>query len=146
MPYLFDTNTFLRLAEPHSPMREAVLDAIRKLRQSGERLCYTPQVMAEFWNVCTRPRSARGGLEISVETVDQKARLIHRHFELLPDNLATFNEWRRLVVDLKIAGVQVHDAKIAASMRVHGVPNLVTFNTGDFARFPLIRAIEPQDV
>lgn len=36
MPYLFDTNTFLRLAEPHSPMREAVLDAIRKLRQSGE--------------------------------------------------------------------------------------------------------------
>lgn len=146
MAYLFDTNTFVRLAEQHSPMREAVLNAIRKLRQSGEKLCYAPQVLAEFWNVCTRPRSARGGLAIPVDRVDQKARLIEKYFELLPDNLATFNEWRRLVADLKIAGVQVHDAKLVSTMLVHGVPNLVTFNTEDFRRFPIIRAIHPSDV
>jgi predicted nucleic acid-binding protein len=146
MAYLFDTNTFLRLADNASPMREAVLAAIRKLRQNSERICYSPQILAEFWNVSTRPHSARGGLEIPVSRTVRNAHLINKYFELLPDSLATFNEWRRLVINLEISGVQVHDAKIASTMLVHGIPNLVTFNTSDFKRFPVIQAIEPSDI
>jgi predicted nucleic acid-binding protein len=146
MAYLFDSNTFLRLAEKEHPQRLVVLNAVRKLRASGERIVFTPQILAEFWNVCKRPATARGGLELSVEQVNQKAGLIQKYFELLPDSLATFNEWRRLVFDLKVTGVKDHDAKIAASMLVHAIPNLVTFNVLDFRRFPVISAIDPNDV
>jgi predicted nucleic acid-binding protein len=43
-------------------------------------------------------------------------------------------------------GVQVHDARIAASMNAHGITHLLTFNSGDFKRFQGIIALSPQDV
>src|SRR6185503_141903 len=98
MAYLFDTNLFLRLARRNDPQRQLALEALQKLRSRNEVLCFTPQVLSEFWNVCTRPASARGGLGLSPIQTERKARLIERHFRLLPDNLATFQEWRRLVV------------------------------------------------
>jgi predicted nucleic acid-binding protein len=52
-------------------------------------------------------------------------------------------EWRRLVVRYSVAGVQVHDARLVASMLVHGVPNLLTLNGRDFARYATIRAVHP---
>jgi hypothetical protein len=42
-----------------------------------------------------------------------------------------------------VSGVQVHDARIAAAMRVHGVTHLLTLNTGDFTRYPGITAVHP---
>ena len=65
---------------------------MRKLRSRNEELCYTAQVVIEFWNVCTRPAAARGGLDLSVDQTERKVLLIERHFVLLPDNLATFRE------------------------------------------------------
>ncbi|MCS6859946.1 MAG: hypothetical protein NZT92_06465 [Abditibacteriales bacterium] len=43
-------------------------------------------------------------------------------------------------------GVQVHDAYLVAAMRVHGITNLLTFNVGDFASYPGITAVHPQDI
>ena len=146
MPYLFDSNTYLRLAQKTSPQRQTVLDAVRKLRANNELIQYTPQVLAEFWNVCTRPETARGGLGLSIEQTERRVNLIEKHFKLLPDNLATFNTWRRLVSDYRIIGVQVHDAKLVASMIAHNVQNLVTFNEKDFQRFPMITVINPKDI
>jgi hypothetical protein len=39
--------------------------------------------------------------------------------------------------------VQVHDARLAASMIVHDVPQILTLNVADFARFSQIRAVHP---
>lgn len=146
MAHLFDSNTFLRLAEKNSPQRQIVITAIRELRNRNETLYYTPQVLTEFWNVCTRPVSARGGLGLSIEQTERKATLIEKYFTLLHDGAAAFTEWRRLVSALQIKGVQVHDAKLVASMIAHNIPYLVTFNTKDFSRFPMITAIDPADI
>lgn len=146
MAHLFDSNCFLRLAEPNSLHREAVLAALRKLRAANEAMYYTPQVLAEFWNVCTRPTNARGGLGLTVEQTERKGKLIEKYFRLLPDNLATFIEWRRLVSDFQVKGVGVHDAKIAASMIAYKIPYLVTFNEKDFKSFPMINVVNPNDV
>jgi len=62
---------------------------------------------------------------------------------LLPDNAATHYEWRRIVVFEKVSGAQVHDARLAAAMRVYGIPNLLTYNEKDFRRFTGITAISP---
>ena len=146
MAYLVDTNCFVRLAEQGSPGRSTVLRALSKLHASGESLCVTPQVIGEFWNVCPRPTSARGGLGLDIASTDRKVRLIERHFRLLPDNLATFVEWRRLLLENSIQGVQVHDARIVASMAIHNISHLLTFNTSDFRRFAGTTVIDPSDV
>jgi predicted nucleic acid-binding protein len=146
MAHLFDSNNFLRLAEKDSPQRQTVLDAVRKLRAAHEIIYYTPQVLAEFWNVCTRPNTARGGLGFSLAQTERKANLIQKHFRLLPDSLATFTQWRQLVSDYQIIGVQVHDAKIAASMITHNIQYLVTFNERDFKRFPMFTVLNPKDI
>lgn len=146
MAYLFDTNTLLRLAQKDSSERPTVIDAIRRLRDRGETLCYTPQVLAEFWNVCTRPSTARGGLDLLTEQTDRKANVIQKYFAILHDGPTTFSEWRRLVLDHQIRGVKVHDAKLVATMIANNVENLITFNTSDFQRFAMITAIHPADV
>ena len=60
---------------------------------------------------------------------------------MLPDSLAVHEEWRRLLVTHGVSGVQVHDARLAAAMRVHGVKRILTFNDRDFTRFTHIEAI-----
>lgn len=143
MAYLIDTNIFIRLASRNDPQRPICLDALRELRSRNEELCYTPQVVIEFWNVCTRPATARGGLDLTVDQTERKVRLIERHFVLLPDSLATFREWRRLAVTHSLIGLAVHDAKLVASMNVHGVTNLLTINDADFSRYTNINAVHP---
>lgn len=146
MAFLFDTNIFLRLAERNSDLRESVIKGIRLLRSRDEEICYTPQIVSEFWNACTRPQSARGGFGLSVDQTERKVLLIEKHFRCLPDSLATFNEWRKLVKEKSVVGVQIHDAKIAASMIVYGIRDLLTFNAGDFKRFEFVNATDPRDL
>ena len=64
----------------------------------------------------------------------------------LPDGLAGHQEWRRLLVDYRVSGVQVHDARLVAAMHIHGVKRILTFNTKDFARFNDIQAVHPKDI
>lgn len=144
MPYLFDTNIFLRLASSHDPARPLALQAFQELRNRRETLCYTPQVLAEFWSVATRSPSARGGLGLSPTETERRARVIERYFRLLPDSLATYHEWRQLIVRYTVVGAQVHDARLVASMKAYGISHLLTFNVEDFRRYPDITVIEPQ--
>jgi hypothetical protein len=65
---------------------------------------------------------------------------------LLPDSREVHERWRQLLVAHRVKGVQVHDTRLAASMYVHGVPQLLTINVGDFQRFPLIRAVHPSEI
>ena len=108
-----------------------------------EDLCYTTQTLVEFWNVCTRPATARGGLGLSLQATERKVRFIENRFRFLPESFATHQEWQRLVAAHAVVGVQVHDTMLVAVMNVHSVPNLLTFNKGDFKRFPGITALDP---
>ena len=145
MPYLVDTNVLLRLLQRSDPHHHAVRAALRTLLQRGEQLCFTPQNMVEFWRVCTRPTTANG-FGLTVAETDRKAWVIERLLTLLPDSPAIHTEWRRLVVAHAVSGVQVHDARLVAVMRVHGVTNLLTLDVSDFARYPGIAAVHPRDI
>jgi predicted nucleic acid-binding protein len=146
MAYLIDSNVFLRAAKRNDPDRRLALEAIRKLRANNEDLCYTTQVLVEFWNVCTRPTRARGGLGLSIQMTERKARLIEKRFRLVTESLATHQEWRRLVAICSVSGVEVHDAMLVAVMKIHGITHLLTFNKDDFKRYPDITALLPSEV
>lgn len=108
-------------------------------------MCYTSQNLGEFWNVCTRPSTANG-FGLTPSEVDVRARSFESQFLLLEDSREVYRQWRQLLVEYQISGAQVHDARLAAFMLVHGVSHIVTFNTRDFARFRGITAVHPAEV
>jgi hypothetical protein len=75
-------------------------------------------------------------------------RLVERLFPLLPDMPTVYPEWRQLVVNFEVIGVQAHDARLVAAMIAHDVTHLLTFNTSDFSRYIStgIVAVDPASV
>jgi predicted nucleic acid-binding protein len=146
MPYLLDTNVLVRLNNLHDPQRSVARNAVFALSTRGERLCYTSQILGEFWNVSTRPAAARGGLGLTVARTDRRVRMMERYLELLPDNPQVHEEWRRLLVAHAITGLQVYDTRLVAAMHVHRISHLLTFNVADFTRYPGLTVQHPQDI
>lgn len=146
MAYLLDTGILLRLInradQEHVLIRKALVD----LRRNGHALVTTFQNLTEFWNVCTRPSTARGGYGFSTALTERKLRIIERVATLLPDSPAAYPIWRQLVCDNSVAGAKVHDAKLVALMLVHGIENLLTMNPSDFSRYKTISVTTPESL
>ena len=145
IPYLVDSNILLRWIRPDHSDYPAIISAMGGILQRDGILCYTSQNVGEFWNTCTRPAD-RNGYGLSPLETDRRARFFEEKLRLLPDSLAVHEEWRKLLVTHGVSGVQVHDARLVAFMRVHGVKSILTFNDKDFARYTDIKAIHPRTV
>ena len=142
---LVDTNVLLRATRRADPQHQVASTSLGRLANQGTLLYYTPQNIAELWNTMTRP-AARNGLGLSAAEADREVRAIESGMILLPDNEAVYREWRRIIVQHGVLGVQVHDARLAASMTVHGVTSILTFNVADFSRFTGLSALHPSNV
>ena len=141
-PHRIDTNILLRIARRDDPDHAVVDTALARLAEAGAVLYYTHQHIAGFWNVATRPAN-RNGFGLTPADADREIRAIEKGMVLLPDSEAIYREWRRLVVAHSVLGVQVHDARLAAAMKVHGVTHLLTLNAPDFKRYPHITVVHP---
>jgi len=95
--------------------------------------------------VATRPSDVNGLGWTTAEAAREVGSILGR-FILLPDIAEAFSEWLGLVTKHEIKGKKAHDARLVAVMQAHGVENMLTFNTGDFAAFVEIKAIHPRDV
>jgi predicted nucleic acid-binding protein len=93
----------------------------------------------------TRP-VARNGFGLTIAEAAREARALEAGMSLLPDNEAIYHEWRRIIVQYSVSGVQVHDARLAAAMYVHGIGHILTLNTSDFSRFSGLTALHPSTV
>ena len=111
-----------------------VRGAARTLRANGHELQTTPQNFTEFWNAATRPVNRNGFGLTPVET-ERLLRMVPLRAKARIRSPAIYPEWRRLVVDYGVSGVQVYDTRIAAAMIVHRVTHILTFNTADFVDY-----------
>ena len=127
------------------PDHSIVDGALAGLAVAGSALCYTHQNIAAFWNVATRPID-RNGFGLKIADVDLEVRAIEQGMVLLPDSEAIYHEWRRLVVTHSVSGVKVHDARLAAAMKVHGIKHLLTLNPDDFVRYADLTMVPPSMV
>ena len=134
MSVLVDTNVLLRQLQPALGQYRAAIDSVARLLDDGEVVCFTPQNIAEFWNVMTRP-VANNGLGFSIAQALAEVEKVEATLTLLPDSPAIYSEWKRLVIKHSVLGTKVHDTRLVASMNVHGVTRLLTFNGSDFRRF-----------
>lgn len=144
MSVLVDTNVLLRRTQPAHENHAVAVESVARLLAVGESVHFTPQNIAEFWNVVTRP-VANNGLGFSVARALAEVEKIERALTLLPDLPAMYGEWKRLVVQNGVQGVKVHDARLVAAMNVHNVRRILTFDTGDFARYG-VDVLQPSSV
>jgi len=64
---------------------------------------------------------------------------------LLPETPEIFPAWRRLVIEYRVSGIQVHDARIVAAMSVHEVNRILSFDLDDFTRYRDITVVHPSE-
>jgi predicted nucleic acid-binding protein len=140
-----DTNILLRWALPQDPQHALVVAAIETLKARRSQIHVCPQNIVEFWNVATRPVE-RNGFGYAPSATGREIRSVLAFFRLAEETPAIFPEWLRLVEDHGVSGVKVHDARLAAVMRVHRLTHLLTFNGDDFKRYTDITIVAPQDL
>src|SRR5436309_3413977 len=112
---LLDSNVLLRVSRRTDPHYTDIRTALVSYRTRAVRLCYTSQILGEYWNVSTRPKD-QNGFGLSIAEADVLAKEIENDFEFLADSQAIHDRWRSLLVKYEIKGVRVHDVRIAASM------------------------------
>jgi len=96
--------------------------------------------------MCARVRVTATAWASTVVEADRRLRAVERQFSFLPENRAVYPEWRRIVTECRVSGVQVHDARLAAVMAVNNVSHLLTLNPRDFGRYTGLTAVHPQDL
>jgi predicted nucleic acid-binding protein len=144
MAILIDTNVLLRVVQADHASSAIASGAVDLLRRRNHTLCITQQNIVEFWAVASRPLGSNG-LGLTTEQVLPEIDKLKRYFQLLPESPLQ-SVWERLVFHHKVSGKQVHDARLAAAMIVHGVESILTFNGPDFLRYREISVLDPASV
>ena len=103
------------------------------LRRNGHSVVLVPQILAEFFVVCTKPKTSNGlGLEADAATA--AIRYLMAQLQLVYDDASTVNAWLALVAG-GVKGKRAHDARIAAFAVAGKVDAVLTSNVSDFTPF-----------
>jgi len=143
---LVDSNVLVRLAAKTDPQYSLVNAAVIKLVREQQRLAYALQNVAEAWVVLTRPVTSRGGFGFTYEKAKKYRERLHCSLIFLDDQPAVYANWMNLIDQYKIVGVNAHEARLVATMQVHGVTKILTFNVNDFKRYHHLDVLTPQGV
>jgi predicted nucleic acid-binding protein len=144
MDILADTGVLLRLLTPSDQGHAPAWKAVSTLESNGDVFVMAGQNLAEFWAVCTRPASVRGGLGLSLTETTSRLSVLEGMFGVIHETRQSYHLWRRLVTSLAVQGKQVHDARLVAILQSHGVDRILTFNTADFTRYPGLTVLDPR--
>ncbi|HEX4262599.1 MAG TPA: PIN domain-containing protein [Acetobacteraceae bacterium] len=88
---------------------------------------------ANTWQRVTWPQGDEPAL--SMRAALQRVRIFASRFEITEDGAGVYDQLLELLQQVRIAGKQVRDANLVATMRGQGILRLLTFNTAAFNRF-----------
>jgi len=149
MAFLLDTSILVRLANATDAQHAVTARAVLELHRRSEVLHLTPQVLIEFRNVATRPKTANGA-GLPIVDAEAHAGTFEAKFPMLQETPDIFAAWKALVGALGVIGKQVHDARLVAVCHAHAVTHLLTFNVAHFARMaafgPGVVVVDPATV
>lgn len=60
------------------------------------------------------------------------------------DQPETLLKWEKLITAYQVKGKRAHDVRLIASMMVHQISHILTFNTKDFEKFTEIQVFDPR--
>jgi len=108
------------------------------MAQQGTTVYISIQVLREYLAVTSRPAPGQT-VPPDYPAILANIASFRSAFHVLEDTKLVSEKLGELVQRFSVKGRQVHDANIAATMRTHGLQDLLTHNVNDFARFsPLI--------
>lgn len=125
-------------AEWHAPAREKLAG----LAQGRSVWAIPWPCVHEFLSIVTHPRIFLPPTPLSAAIDQIEAWLESPSLVLLAESDAHWRTLREALVGGKIAGAQVHDARIAALCLQHGVKELWSADR-DFGRFPNLAVVNP---
>jgi toxin-antitoxin system PIN domain toxin len=137
-----DTNLLVYAHREDSPWHETAYGRLEELAEGRGPWAIPWPCLHEFLAIVTHPRiyNPPTPLEIALEQVE--AWLESPSLVLLAESPGYWPELRSALQVGRVAGPQVHDARIAAFCRSHGVRELWTADR-DFGRFPSLRVRNP---
>ena len=128
-----DTNALVRARFRTSPFHEAARAALSRAGQDSEPIRISRQVVREYLVTVTRPQNWSEPLPVAAALHDVE--WLRSTFEILEDGERVTTMLVALFREFPVAGKQIHDANIAATILAHGERRLLTFNAKDFRRF-----------
>lgn len=137
-----DTNVLIRARFTAAPAHDVARARLREALGGVERPRISRQVVREYMAVATRPQTWSAPLVMTDALRD--VRWLLSSFEVLEDGPEVTRALMALCRRVRVAGRQIHDANIVATMLVHAEAHLLTFNPGDFRRYSeLITVVDP---
>ena len=141
-PTFVDTNVLVYASQKRSAFHVRALACLQEARGERRALWISRQVWREYLATVTRAQRDQAPLPMAEAIADVER--FEQDFNVAEDGPEVFAELRRLLIRVPIAGKQVHDANILATMLAHGITRLLTFNAADFRRFgSLIELVPP---
>ena len=128
-----DTSIFVSARNLQAPASAVARAALVQAQDDNERVCISRQVMREYLLVMTRPQTWSRPLSMT-EALNDFA-WMETTFDILEDGRQVMDMLFTLCRDVQVAGKQIHDANIVATMLAHGERRLLSFNSSDFRRY-----------
>jgi toxin-antitoxin system PIN domain toxin len=137
-----DTNVLVYAHRQDSQFHPAALRKLAELAEGPGAWAIPWPCLHEFLAIVTHPRiyAPPTPLARAVDQVD--AWLESPSLVLLTESPTHWSALRPLLEGGRIAGPQVHDARVAALCRQHGVRELWSADR-DFSRFPGLKVVNP---
>ena len=129
----FDTNVLVRARFEAAPSHGLARRRMGEAGASGEALRISRQVLREYLATVTRPQPWSSPIAMDAALGHMAA--LEARFEILEDGPGVADMLKALCREVPVAGKQVHDANIVATMLAHGERRLLTFNGSDFRRY-----------
>jgi predicted nucleic acid-binding protein len=139
-PRFIDTNVLVYANWPGSTHHARAVALLRQVEAVGAPLWISGQVLREYLAVVTRAQGQLSALPMSVAI--ERVWYFARRFWLAEDGPQVRAQRLNLLANYAIAGKQVHDANLVATMLANAITRLLTFNVANFTRFGDIITIE----
>jgi len=137
-----DTNLLVFAHREDSAFHEPAVACIERLALGRAPWAIPWPCVHEFLSVATHPRIYKPPTPLAAALDQVDAWLAAPTLTLLGESGEHWPTLRSLLLEGRIAGPMVHDARIAALCLSHGVRELWSADR-DFGRFPALRVVNP---
>lgn len=137
-----DTNVLVYAHRSDSEWHDGADACVRRLAEGRSAWAIPWPCVHEFLAIVTHPRIYDPPTPLPRAVAQVDAWLESPSLVLLAESGEHWSQLRALLVDGKIVGPRMHDARIAALCLTHGVRELWTLDR-DFGRFPALVTANP---
>jgi uncharacterized protein len=137
-----DTNVLVHAHRADSPWHQGAQAAVRELAEGPARWAVPWPCLHEFLAVVTHPRIWSPPTPVGAALAQVEAWVESPTLVLLHEGDGYWPQLKALVTAGRIDGPRIHDARVAALCREHGVRELWTADR-DFSRFKDLRTRNP---